>query len=89
MSTECRVYRCSKQDEMYLYVREGLATETLPEALLRRTGRLTEVMKLKLDGQRKLARVDADKVAQQLAAQGFYLQMPPDGIVKANLHFGD
>lgn len=89
MSIECTVYRCKRQDEMYLYVRGGLDTASLPEGLLKITGALTQVMQLKLDGSRKLARVDAAKVAEALASPGYYLQMPPDGHIKANLHFGD
>lgn len=86
---DCLVYRCSKQDEMYLYVRSGFKIETLPEPLLKRAGRLTQVMSLTLNPQRKLARVDVGKVLEQLATNGYYLQLPPDGHIKAHLHFGD
>lgn len=89
MSTDCVIYRCAKQDEMYLYVRAGLSPDTLPEALRQRTGKLTEVMALQLTPQRKLARVDAARVLAKLAADGWYLQMPPDGHIKAHLYFGD
>jgi len=44
--TACVVYRCSRQDQMYLYLREGFALADVPEALRQRTGRLSEVMRL-------------------------------------------
>ncbi|MBI2382471.1 MAG: YcgL domain-containing protein [Gammaproteobacteria bacterium] len=89
MTTDCLIYRCSKQDEMYLYVRAGVAVESLPPALRQLTGRLTQVMALSLGPQRKLARADVQKVMQQLESDGYYLQMPPEGHIKAHLDFGD
>ena len=86
---DCLIYRCGKQDEMYLYVRADLKTETLPEPLLKRAGKLTQVMTLTLSSKRKLARVDVTQVLQKLAEVGYYLQMPPDGHLKAHLYFGD
>jgi uncharacterized protein YcgL (UPF0745 family) len=89
MNTDCVVYRCGKQDEMYLYLRAGKKPEELPEALLRCTGTLTQVMALSLAPGRKLARVDVDKVLEKLQEPGYYLQMPPQGHLKGNLYFGD
>ena len=85
----CVVYRCSKQQEMYLYLRAGLVPETLPEPLLARTGRLTEVMRIELSPQRRLARVDVNRVIEQLAGPGFYLQMPPNGQIQVQLNEGE
>ena len=89
MSTECLIYRCAKQEEMYLYLRTGFTPEQLPEALLRRTGRLTQVMQLTLTPERKLARVEVARVIERLAADGWYLQMPPNAQLNPHLHFGD
>lgn len=89
MKTECQVYRCARQPEMYLYVRVGMKAEELPEALLARTGRLTEVMQLSLTPERALARVNVNKVIEQLGGPGYFLQMPPPEIINAHLHFGD
>jgi uncharacterized protein YcgL (UPF0745 family) len=73
----CQVFRSPKRSEMYLYVerREGLAR--VPEALLSRFGEPAPVMLVNLDGSRKLARVDADRVVEQIREQGYFLQMPP------------
>lgn len=89
MTLACTVYRCAKQDDLYLYLREGVDPQTLPEPLLQRTGRLSEIMKLQLSPQRKLARVDVVKVMERLAAEGWYLQLPPDGHMHGHLYFGD
>lgn len=89
MNLRCAVYRCSKQDEMYLYLRADLQPDDLPEALRRITGRLHHVMALELTPQRRLARVEAAAVIERLNASGYYLQMPPDGHLKAHLYYGD
>jgi uncharacterized protein len=84
---DCRIYRCSRQPELYLYLPEDADPDTLPEALRQRVGRLTEVMRLRLD--RPLARVDVAQVRQALATQGYFLQLPPAGQVAAHLYAGD
>ncbi|WP_228347007.1 YcgL domain-containing protein [Flagellatimonas centrodinii] len=85
----CRVYRCSRQPEMYLYLRQDLTDETLPETLRARVGQLTEVMTLTLTPERRLARVDPARLRAALAAPGYYLQLPPGGIVATRLYAGD
>jgi len=87
--TACIVYRCGKQDEMYLYLRADLKQDEVPEALRQRTGRLTEVMRLNLGPDRKLARVDVVRVIERLSSDGWYLQLPPDGQVRAWLNDSD
>jgi uncharacterized protein YcgL (UPF0745 family) len=89
MSTECRIYRCAKQAEMYLYLRSDFPPAQLPEALQRCTGRLTEIMQLTLTPERRLARADAAKVIERLASDGWYLQMPPNAQIDPHLYFGD
>lgn len=84
---ECVVYRCARQSEMYLYLRADLQPDKVPEALLKRTGRLTIALHLSLTPERKLARVDTARVLEQLQTNGYYLQMPPQ--IEAHLHFGD
>lgn len=89
MNTECVVYRCSKQDQMYLYLRAGLDPSALPEALRQRAGRFTEVMQLTLSPERKLARVDVTRVMQRLQTEGWFLQMPPEGQIRAKMNDSD
>lgn len=87
----CVVYRCRRQPEMYLYLREDLDPDgdTLPAALRERTGRLEEVMRLELHPQRRLARVDVARVLAALADSGWFLQLPPPELMANRLHFGD
>ena len=86
---DCVIYRCAKQAEMYLYLRTDVEPKELPEVLRKRTGMLTQVMELALSPERKLARVRVETVIEKLQVQGFYLQMPPNGLISENLHFGD
>lgn len=89
MSIACAIYRCSRQEEMYLYLRADLQPEDLPEALRRITGRLSRVMELQLTPERRLARVEVARVIEKLGEAGYYLQLPPDGHLKPHLYFGD
>lgn len=87
-SIECVVYRCSKQQDMYVYLRADLTPADLPEPLLARTGSLSQVMLLELRPERRLARVDVLRVIQELGSTGYFLQLPPKGAVNAKLNFG-
>ena len=89
MTVDCRIYRCRKQEEMYLYVRSDIGPDELPEALLRQVGTLTEVMPLSLTAESRLARADVTRVLEKLEAEGYYLQLPPRGLINPRLHFGD
>lgn len=82
---QCAVLRASRRDEMYVYVRTlpsgepelSLLSAEVQQAL----GRLTPVMTLDLDGRERLARVSIEQVRTALLTQGFYVQMPPDGLI--------
>ena len=83
------VYRCSRQDEMYLYLRADVEQDTLPEALLKKMGQLTEVMPLSLSANSKLARANPEKVMAALSENGYYLQLPPPKHIDPKLYWGD
>lgn len=89
MSVDCVVHRCSKQDEMYLYLRDGVQIDELPDGLMDKLGRLTEVMPLSLSAESKLARVEPAKVVAALEAEGYYLQMPPPKNIDPKMYWGD
>ena len=88
-AVECRVYRASRQAELYVYLRDCVQAADLPAALVARTGELVEVMPLRLHAGRPLARVDVQAVMAALAQNGWFVQMPPGAMVNAHLHFGD
>lgn len=83
---ECSVFRCSKKDEMYLYLPYGedkeLLINSVPDGLLKLTGQLDHVMDLELAEERKLARADVIEVIKQINENGFYLQMPPNAVIR-------
>jgi uncharacterized protein len=74
----CTIYRCTRENEMYLYVDRAEGLARVPEDLQRRAGSLSEVMTIKLHPERRLARARAPEVLAAIARQGFYLQLPPD-----------
>ncbi|ALH95929.1 YcgL domain-containing protein [Acinetobacter equi] len=88
----CSIYKSSKKDEMYLYIerREVNENETvdpleaMPEALRSAFGRATFVMDLELTESRKLARVNVLHVLDSIATNGYFIQMPPEGLINPN-----
>jgi uncharacterized protein YcgL (UPF0745 family) len=73
----CTIYRSNREHEMYLYVNRAEGLSRVPEELLTRLGTIAEVMTIELTPQRKLARANAPEVLAAIAAQGFYIQLPP------------
>ena len=90
----CSIYKSSKKDEMYLYIarpevneNETEATDPLavmPGALRTAFGRATFVMDLELSESRKLARVNVLHVLDSIETKGFFIQMPPEGLIDPN-----
>ncbi|MCH4248206.1 YcgL domain-containing protein [Acinetobacter populi] len=88
----CDIYRSSKKDEMYLYVarpdypndegKEPFAD--VPDLLQVAFGRPTFVMHLELHEARKLARVSVLHVLDALRTKGYFMQMPPEGLINPN-----
>lgn len=73
----CSVFLSSRKDEMYLYVDKRDQLNKVPEALLEMFGKPKHVMDIPLTANRKLARVETEKVIAEIDEKGFYLQMPP------------
>ncbi|MCB1658929.1 MAG: YcgL domain-containing protein [Moraxellaceae bacterium] len=73
----CSIYKSSKKDEMYLYVRKANGLSQVPEALLAMFGKATLFGSMLITADKKLARADATQVLTDIAEKGFYLQMPP------------
>lgn len=89
----CDIYKSSKKDEMYLYVarldqasadEDHDPLEVVPEMVRQAFGRATFVMNLELSQSRKLARVNVLHVIDSLQTKGFFLQMPPEGLINPN-----
>ncbi|MCJ8168909.1 YcgL domain-containing protein [Atopomonas sediminilitoris] len=71
------IYKSRKKNEMYLYVDKRGGLEKVPEALLKAFGGTQHVLDMLLTPERKLAREDSTVVLDNIAKQGFHLQMPP------------
>ena len=89
----CDIYKSSKKDEMYLYVarpnhpneaENADPLDILAEPLRVAFGRATYVMHLELSESRKLARVNVLHVLDSLQTKGFFIQMPPEGLINPN-----
>ena len=90
---DCVIYKSHKKTDSYLFIERENEFSRVPEALLDMLGKLEFVMALELTSERKLARVSAIEVMQHLSEHGFYLQLPPNDVLKqnvfANLVLGD
>lgn len=73
----CSIYKSPRRDEMYLYIEKLKGLKELPEALLEVFGKPIHVMDMLVKPDSKLSRVEAEKVLEEIASKGFFLQMPP------------
>ena len=73
----CAIYRSSLRDQTYLYLGKKDDFGCVPEALMKGFGKPQLSMVISLEGRERLASADITKVKQQLAEQGYYLQIPP------------
>ncbi|MCH1488602.1 MAG: YcgL domain-containing protein [Pseudomonadales bacterium] len=83
----CVIYRSERRTGAYLYTPLDSNEQTLdavPTALRESLGKLTEVMQLALNAERKLAGADVMVVMKELVERGFYLQMPPGTATSAS-----
>ncbi len=78
----CQVYRSEKKQGAYLYLAHGKTLEDIPEELNALLGHCVPVMQLNLAKRDKLASQDIELVKQNLADQGYHLQMPPKSAVQ-------
>lgn len=74
---KCTVYRSNKKFGAYVYCAEDFKLSQLPDELLLRLGHCEAVMVLNLDERDKLGREDIQRVRNNLAEQGYHLQLPP------------
>ena len=73
----CTVYKSPKLADTYIYVKRSEGLERVPDALMDKFGEAREVLTFKLTPERKLGLAIAERVLEQIASEGFYLQMPP------------
>lgn len=83
----CVIYRSTRREQTYLYVEKKDDFSRVPAELMAGFGKPQLAMLLPLDGRKKLAGADLDKVKQALLEQGYYLQLPPppENLLKQHL----
>ncbi|PKH26890.1 hypothetical protein CIG19_03610 [Enterobacterales bacterium CwR94] len=83
----CVIYRSSKRDQTYLYVEKKDDFSRVPPELLQGFGKPHYAMMIPLDGSKKLASAELDKLKEALVEQGYYLQLPPPPESLLKMHF--
>lgn len=73
----CSVYKSGRKEFTYLFLPEGAGFDDVPEALMSVFGKPEFVISLELSPDRELAQEDIRTVMENLAGQGFHLQLPP------------
>jgi uncharacterized protein YcgL (UPF0745 family) len=71
------VYKSQRKTDTFVYLAARDDFEKIPEPLRVQLGGLEFVLEVALTPERKLARENPDVVRQNLAANGFHLQFPP------------
>lgn len=77
MEIKCDVYKSDLKADTYLYLKEGIEQDELPDVLILLLGKLTQFLSLKLKPDSKLAQANISDVISSLREQGYYIQMPP------------
>jgi len=75
---QCFVYRSSKKEGLYVYLREKDRLDLLPPPLKAEMGVAELALTFELDTNKKLGSEDPLKVISNLEKQGFHVQMPRD-----------
>jgi uncharacterized protein YcgL (UPF0745 family) len=79
----CYIYRCSRKEDLYIYLAEKDDFSRVPAEIMRALGTTEFSMELELTSKKKLAREDAVTVIRNLEEKGFHLQLPSDTRIEA------
>ncbi|KAA9129796.1 YcgL domain-containing protein [Marinihelvus fidelis] len=74
---KCTVFKSTRRDYTYLYLRDDLELEDIPEELRQLLGDTAEIMTLELSADRPLAQENVESVIANLETEGYHLQLPP------------
>ena len=81
----CHIYRSNQQPDTYLYLVDKDDFTIVPQELLRVFGPPEFSFSFDLTEDRKLAKEDATEVVNNLAQQGYHLQLQDDILVEQML----
>ena len=79
----CYIYRCSRKQDMYIYLADRDDFSRVPAEIIRALGITELTMELDLTPDIKLASEDVSTVMRNLEEKGFHLQLPGDTSVEA------
>ena len=91
----CFIYRCSRKQDLYIYLAEKDDFSSVPGEIMRGLGITEFSMELEITPDSNLAREDAPTVVRNLEEKGFHLQLPRNTPVEsimsniANPHITD
>ena len=71
------VYKSQRKPDTFIYLARRDDFDVLPDPIKSQLGPFTFILEVALTPERRLARVDAAQVREQLAERGFFIQFPP------------
>ena len=74
---EVAVFKTARRPETFLFVREGLQPGEWPDGLEQLFMPAEKVLSLTLTAEQSLAAQSATRVMEEIAAKGYFLQLPP------------
>lgn len=86
---KCDIYRSERREGMYLYIQRSDQADShdpsplnrVPDALKQIFGHATWVMSIDIDAQRQLAQVSGAQVLKSIDEKGYFVQLPPEGLI--------
>lgn len=79
----CSIYRCSRKEDLYIYLAERDDFSRVPAEIMRGLGIAEFSMELEITPDTRLAREDASTVIRNLEEKGFHLQLPGDTSIES------
>ena len=79
----CYIYRSTKKENCYLYIKSENDFSGIPEKILSIFGTPVFVMKVLLDGKRRFVVGTSDEIEEKIKTDGFFLQMLKEDDFKA------
>lgn len=82
----CAIYKSSKKEGAYLYLRGREQFSPVPDELKRLLGKLSLALIVDLSKQQSLSNADIHIVKKDLISKGYFLQLPPPPLDHLALH---
>jgi uncharacterized protein len=76
-SVHCTIYKSKEKSELYIYLKDNIELDDIPDEIRKPFRTTIKVMELELSPQKSLARCDVNEVMKNLQEHGFHIQLPP------------